>query len=58
MWMYLTSASPVYMQDLNLIITVAADGLAPLGARPSAATVLTEKFNMRCVAVNDLILIW
>ena len=31
----------MYMQDLNLAITVTADGLAPNGAKPSAGTVVT-----------------
>ena len=37
-----SSAGPVYIKDLNLLITVPADGLAPIGARPSAGTVLIE----------------
>ena len=37
-----SSAGPVYMQDLNVIITVPADVLAPDGARPSAGTVMTD----------------
>ena len=39
----LSSTSPVIMHDPGLVITVAADGLAPDGARPSAATVMTIK---------------
>ena len=34
----------VYTRDLNLVITVPVDVLAPKGARPSAGTVHTEKF--------------
>ena len=30
-----------HMTDLNLVITVAADALAPNGAKPSADTVMT-----------------
>ena len=37
--------SCVYISDLNLVITVPADGLAPKGARPSAGTVMTSKLN-------------
>ena len=33
------------MQELNLVITVAADGLAPSGARPSAGTLVTVKIH-------------
>ena len=36
------SAGPVYLSGSNLVITVTADGLAPLGARPTAGTVLTK----------------
>ena len=35
----------IYMCGLSLLITVAADGLAPNGARPSAATVVIENDN-------------
>ena len=35
---------------MNLIITVAADGLAPNGARPSAATVLKVFFMLRHIS--------
>ena len=34
------------MWDPDFDSTVPADGLAPSGARPSAGTVLTEKFNI------------
>ena len=37
----LSSASPVYSRDLNLVITVPADGLAPSGARPLAGPAMT-----------------
>ena len=33
----------IYLLNLNLVITVPADGLAPKGARPSAGKVLTTK---------------
>ena len=39
-------AATVYIQHLNLVITVPADVLAPNGARPSAGTVLTENLDM------------
>ena len=39
----LSHAIPIYKYDLNVIITVPADALAPFSARPSAATVGTEK---------------
>ena len=32
-----------YIQDLELVIIVSADGLAPPGARPSAGTMMTTK---------------
>ena len=34
----------VYIHNLNLVITVPADALAPKGARPSAGTMLTTQF--------------
>ena len=36
------SASPVYIQNQNLVITVPADGLAPDGARTSAGIVMSK----------------
>ena len=39
-------ACPMYIQDMNVVITVPADGLAPNGARPSAGTMLTTKLDM------------
>ena len=45
-WVNTSSDSPLYVVDLNIAITVAADGLAPDGARPSAGTVLTTKLDM------------
>ena len=36
-----------YIQDVNLVTTVPADVLAPLGARTSAATVMTIKFTLK-----------
>ena len=40
--------------DLNLFITVLADGLAPTGARPSAGTVLTTKLFLQVpLVMND-----
>ena len=44
-WVNHVRVSPIYIRDLNLIITVSADVLAPNGARPSADTVLTEKWD-------------
>ena len=43
-----SDASPVYMymQDPKLVTAVAADGLAPHGARPSAGTALTTKLYL------------
>ena len=35
-------AGPIYIQAVNVVITVPTDVLAPAGARPSAGTVLTE----------------
>ena len=37
---------PVYIYDQKLMITVPADGLAPNAARPSAATVMSEKLDL------------
>ena len=39
------SASPVYVQGMNSVITAPADGLTPNGAMPSAGTVLTKKLR-------------
>ena len=36
----------ICIQNLNLAITVPADGLAPNGARPSAGTVLTANYHI------------
>ena len=36
----------IYVSNLNLAITIPADLLAPIGARPSAGTVLAEKLGM------------
>ena len=50
------SASAICMQDLNLVITVSADGLAPDSARPSAGTVMTRQVDMLAsyiLAVSD-----
>ena len=44
----LGSAGPVYIQVINVVITVPADGLAPGGARPSAGTVMTSKIYSCC----------
>ena len=41
-----SNASPVYVRDPNLVITVSADAPAPDGARPSADTGLTGKVIM------------
>ena len=41
-----SSLIPLYIQDRNLATTVSADGLAPKGARPSAGTVVSKKFDM------------
>ena len=38
-----SNASTICIQDLNFVITVPADGLAPNGARPSVGTLLTAK---------------
>ena len=40
------NAGPINTQDLNLVNTVPADGLAPIGARPSAGAVMTTKLHM------------
>ena len=40
------SAGPVCILELNSVIIMPADGLAPNGARPLAGTMLTEKENM------------
>ena len=47
---------PLHIRGLNLVITVPADDLAPIGARPSAGTVLTKKldmlsFKLRCLPI-------
>ena len=39
----LSNAGPVYIKDVNVVIIVPADGLAPHGARPSAGTVMITK---------------
>ena len=36
----------MYIQDVNLVITVPVDVLAPLGARTSEGTVMTIKFSL------------
>ena len=36
----------LYIQDQNLVITMPADDLAPLGAKPSAGTMYTTKLDM------------
>ena len=38
-------AGNIRIRDWNVVITVPADGLAPLGARPSAGTVVTVEFS-------------
>ena len=37
-------AGNIRIRDWNVVITVPADGLAPLGARPSASTMVTVEF--------------
>ena len=52
-------ASPIYLQGPYFVIAVPADGLAPLGARPSAGTVMTEKLDIYffhiLMVINDSI---
>ena len=43
----------IYIWDMNLVITVPADVLAPNGARPSAGTVLTGDFNFFTDSVKN-----
>ena len=46
----------MYLQDINLVITVTADGLEPNDAKPSADTVLTanlEVFIISFIAFNS-----
>ena len=42
-----SGAGPVYIRDLKLPITVPEDDFAPDGIRPSADTVLIEKFDIQ-----------
>ena len=47
----LPGAGPVDILDLNLVITMSADGLAPEGARPSADIVLaTDKHVLSMIS--------
>ena len=41
-----SSTSSVYLLDPNLVVTVPDDALAPYGARPATATVLTKTLYM------------
>ena len=51
----ISNAGLVYIQDVKLVNTVHADGLAPNGARPSAGTVMTmESVKFVSLANNDL----
>ena len=47
-------ASPRYTWDLNYVITVPPDVLAPGGARPSAGTDLAEKLDMLSIKFHWL----
>ena len=42
----LFSASPVYLNEPNIVSTVPADAIAPNSARPSAGIVLTDNSDM------------
>ena len=42
------SVSPIILWDVIKVSTLPADGLAPLGARPSAGNVLTTELNICC----------
>ena len=51
------SAGPVYSRDSNLLSSsVSADGLAPIGARPSADTVLRTKSDLFSSLVQ--VMVW
>ena len=41
----LSSAGPISIWDINFVITVPADDLAPNGARPSAGTVMITSLD-------------
>ena len=45
------------MQDLNLVITVAADVLAPKAARTSAGTVMNTKLDMILFLLSFLVIL-
>ena len=47
------------LNELNLVITVPSDGLAPNGARPSEGTVLTTKWDIHNIYIKYwAIFIW
>ena len=54
LWMLISSVSPVYIQNENLVITVPADVLAPHGARPPAGRIMTVQLHMFSMAFLGL----